>query len=135
MKAFFSDLLGEEELLLVSEFGAAFSTDYGWAAEVLENNRPTFADIEAAVDLSIVRPTYKAASAQVHAGADGLKSTGLLNNRRGVLVAGASNAGLADPGPHTALSLALQAGTSATLLPTVERTNGERTRRDVWPMR
>lgn len=59
-----------DELCL--RFGNSFKGDYGWAAEVLMKNRPTFSDIEQAVLLDHLRPYYKMASHSVHANLKGI---------------------------------------------------------------
>jgi hypothetical protein len=88
----------------LAKFGNSFRGDYGWAAEALDNERPTFADIEAAVELEHQRAVYRMASHNVHANAKGvLFRLGLMCED--VLLAGPSNAGLADAGSDTATSL------------------------------
>jgi hypothetical protein len=95
-----------EELLnqYRTKFGEAFARSvyngfYGWASETLALGKktPTFEDIEEAVDLSFMRPYYQIASYPVHANAKGLTvSVGNIGSSK-LLVAGPSNAGLADP--------------------------------------
>lgn len=89
---------------LVARFGKPYGTQYGWAAAALGIPRPTFRDIEAAVSLDHLRPYYQMASHPTHAGPKGIAfNLGLL--RRVVMLAGPSNAGLADPGHGCAISL------------------------------
>jgi hypothetical protein len=91
----------------VTRFGPSFGGGYGWAAAVLKYARPTFADIEQHVSLDHFRPYYKMASENVHADPKGsLYRLGLGLPQEGLLLAGPSDAGLADPGQNTALSLA-----------------------------
>lgn len=91
----------------VHRFGDSFKHQYGWAAEALEKDRPTFADLEAAAGLANVRPQYKLASDVVHAGPKGMMlKLGLLAGSDAVLLAGPSNAGLDEAGKLTASSLA-----------------------------
>lgn len=91
---------------LERRYGKPFLGDYGWAAEALDNPRPTFASIEAAVDLDRLRPYFKLASNTVHAGAKGtFFRLGILGDHD-VILAGASNVGLDEAGRLTALSLA-----------------------------
>ena len=85
--------------------GKPFLNDYGWAADTLRNPNPTFASIEAAVDLDRLRPYFKLASNTVHAGAKGtFFRLGVLGDQDGIL-AGASNVGLQEAGRLAALSL------------------------------
>jgi hypothetical protein len=73
---------------------------YGWASESLEKRSPTFEDIEAAADLAFMRPYYRMASYPIHANAKSLTvSLGKVGSRE-LLLAGASNAGLADAGSY-----------------------------------
>jgi len=122
--------LADEEAQLLKEYGEPFGTSYGWAATALQRKKPTFADIEAHVDLDSTRPTYQAASSQVHSGADGLRPTGLWSefiSRKTLILAGASNAGLADPGRRTALTLAFLATSAMRFRPSVDRLLGAST--------
>lgn len=90
---------------LIKRFGKPFGTDYGWAADVLNNPRPTFRDIEERVQLDHLRPFYKLACNNVHAGAKGIfERLGLFDHEE-LLLAGPSSIGLADPGHSTAISL------------------------------
>jgi len=91
---------------LERKYGKPFLHDYGWAADTLKNPNPTFASIEAAVDLDRLRPYFKLASNTVHAGAKGtFFRLGVLGDQDGIL-AGASNVGLQEAGRLAALSLA-----------------------------
>lgn len=91
---------------LERKYGKPFLNDYGWAADTLSNPNPTFASIEAAVDLDRLRPYFKLASNTVHAGAKGtFFRLGVLGDQDGIL-AGASNVGLQEAGRLAALSLA-----------------------------
>lgn len=93
-------------LVLERKYGKPFLNDYGWAADTLKNPNPTFASVEAAVDLDRLRPYFKLASNTVHAGAKGtFFRLGALDDQDCIL-AGASNVGLQEAGRLTALSLA-----------------------------
>jgi hypothetical protein len=82
--------------------------DYGWAAEALHNPRPTFTQIEASLDMDHWRPWFRLASQSVHAGSQGLQfALGIPHDPPGMLLAGASDAGLADPGHQMAISLTM----------------------------
>jgi hypothetical protein len=92
---------------LLTRFGKDYGGEYGWAAEVIGKAKPTFRDIESFVGLSYLRPFYRMSSHNVHANSKGLFFRLGLNPpiTQSVLLAGPSNAGLADPGHQTAISL------------------------------
>ena len=89
-------------------FGKAFGDEYGWAAHHLSGatgKRITFADLEAEADDAMMRSPYKMASYNVHASPKGVYfKLGALDGSP-TLLAGASNAGLEEPGQHAAVSL------------------------------
>lgn len=89
-------------------FGKEFSEEYGWAARHLggpTKKRITFADLEAEAGDAMMRSPYKMASYNVHASPKGVYfKMGTLDGSP-ALLAGASNAGLAEPGQHAAVSL------------------------------
>jgi hypothetical protein len=87
------------------QFGKAFCSDYGWAAAALGRDRPRFSDIEKDVGLEKLRPYYKLASHNVHAGARGISFKLGLPGHTSAMLAGGSDAGLADPGHGAAISL------------------------------
>jgi hypothetical protein len=90
----------------LTDFGAEFKSDYGWAASALKRGRPTFSYIEEDVNLEKWRGHYKMASHNVHANPKGITfKLGLSKKDRNILFAGVSNKGLADPAHGTALSL------------------------------
>ena len=87
-------------------FYEGIKEDYGWAASALGKKGPTIADIEESVDLEHWRPYYGMASDNVHANAHGAYYRLGSSLRPGeILLAGPSNAGLADPRHSTAISL------------------------------
>lgn len=86
-------------------FGKDFTFQYGWAAHHLAKSNPTFADLEEASGIDHLRPYYRLASHNVHANIKGLLFKVGLLSEIDVLLAGPSNAGLAEPGHSTALSL------------------------------
>ncbi len=108
------DLLPEKEIravekaynAVIGKYGSDFGKgDYGWAGHHLRMAKPTFKDIEAAVNIDHFRAHYRIASHNVHANPKGVFfKLGMLGESR-VLLAGPSNAGLADPGHGAALSL------------------------------
>jgi hypothetical protein len=90
----------------ISKYGPDFAKgDYGWAGHHLSKTKPTFRDIEAAVNIDHFRAHYRLASYNVHANPKGVFfKLGMLAESQ-VLLAGPSNAGLADPGHGAAISL------------------------------
>jgi hypothetical protein len=105
---------------LIKQFGANFSGDYGWAAEELGKAKPSFADIEKAVGLEKLRPYYRMASDNVHANVRGISFKLGLPDGNKMLLAGASDTGLADPGDGAAMSLHLLTTTLLTSKPNVD---------------
>jgi hypothetical protein len=96
--------------LLCKRFGKGYRSQYGWAAEVVKNPKPTFEHLEQAANLNHVRPYYKLASYNVHASAKGAAYRLGAMNDRDILVAGPSNAGLEEPGrfaPYSLLQITL----------------------------
>ena len=96
---------------LIARFGTVFNEQYGWAAMALGKSRGvTFADIEENVHLDHQRPYYRMASHGVHANPKGLifdighPALDIPGYKKTVF-AGASNAGLADPGQAALISL------------------------------
>lgn len=96
--------LEKEYDLTHRKYGKEFCKDYGWAAEALGGKPPNFAEIEKSIRLDHLRPYYKLASHNVHANPKGaFFRLGTLGDE--VLLAGPSNAGIADPGHSVAVSL------------------------------
>jgi Family of unknown function (DUF5677) len=92
---------------VIAKYGPEFAKgDYGWARHHLGKPKtPTFKDIEGAVQIDHFRAHYRLASHNVHANPKGVFfKLGILAESQ-VLLAGPSNAGLADPGHGAALSL------------------------------
>jgi hypothetical protein len=83
---------------VIAKYGPQFGKgDYGWASQHLAKKKPTFKDIEAAVQIDHFRAHYRLASHSVHANPKGVFfALGMLPETQ-VLLAGPSNAGLADP--------------------------------------
>lgn len=88
-----------------NKYGSAFGTQYGWAAKHLGIKRPTFKDLEQAAAKSHMRSHYKFACQNVHAGSKALFFRLSALGDRVPLIAGASNAGLDEPGQNTAITL------------------------------
>ena len=98
-------------------YGKAFSSQYGWAADLLNMQRPTFVDLEKRANSDQYRSHYKWASEGVHAGSKGIFKPEPRIGRHKVMLAGPSNGGLADPGHATALSLGRITANAASLNP------------------
>ena len=119
----FAELKSAQESL-VRRFGPSFKSDYGWASDALKNKKPTFADIAREVDLDYAGPYYRLASHNVHANPKGITvklGLGLHPRHTNVLLAGPSNAGLADPGHGTAISIVQVTVALLTTRPNFER--------------
>lgn len=89
----------------VSQYGHAFDSPYGWAADALGLRKPTLRDIERVAGIDHLRAHYRLASHNVHANPKGVFFKLGLLDEADVLLAGPSNAGLADPGHGAAISL------------------------------
>lgn len=105
------DRLRSERDALITRFGRVYNEQYGWAAQALGKTRGvSFSDIEEDVGLDHLRPYYRMASHGVHANPKGLIfDIGNFNREipgyNRTMLAGASNAGLADPGQAALISL------------------------------
>ena len=105
----------------IARFGPNFAKgDYGWAGDHLNMAKPTFRDIEEAAGIDHLRAHYRMASHNVHANPTGVFfKLGLLPESQ-MLLAGPSNAGLADPGHSAAISLNQVSTTLCLLQPTMD---------------
>lgn len=89
----------------LEQYGDKFGDDYGWAAGYVKNTR-SFGSLVEAAGRSHLHAYYKFASHNVHAGVKGITfKLGALHG--GGAFAGASNAGLEEPGQNTAITLTL----------------------------
>jgi hypothetical protein len=109
---------------LDKKFGRDFLGPYGWAAHDLKMRRPTFVDIERAAGIDHLRPYYRMASHPVHANPKGVFFRLGLMSESQILLAGPSNAGLADPGQCAALSLSQVSAVFGGLDPTIDNIVG-----------
>ena len=92
----------------IAKYGKPFGKDYGWAAEALPNRPSNFTEIEASLNMAHWRPWFGLACQSVHAGSQGLHfALGIPHDTPEMLLAGASDAGLADPGHQMAISLTM----------------------------
>jgi hypothetical protein len=92
----------------IATYGKEFSAPYGWAAGYVSKGARQLGlgDLESAAGRSGLASHYKLASYNVHAGPHALFfRLGLMGEPK--LLAGASNAGLTEPGQNTAVSLSL----------------------------
>lgn len=97
-------------------------SDFGWAAEALGKDRPTFADIEAATDLDHWRPRYKWATLNTHSAYRSIGSTLAMSEaEQPVHLVGESNSGMTDPAHMTAISLNLATMPVIMLEPNLDR--------------
>jgi hypothetical protein len=87
----------------------------------LKTPNPSFANVEAALEMSHWRPFHRNACHSVHAGPEALNH-GVINEDEGelLLLIGASDAGIADPGQTTAMSLSLASVALLTPLPNLD---------------
>jgi len=106
---------------LTKYFGDDFESQYGWAAALVGKRRPSFYDLERFAHLDHWRPYYAMASWGVHAGPKGALWNLATGNLDDVLLAGVSNAGLADPGHQSLLSLFIVTAALVSVAPTAER--------------
>ena len=108
---------------LVAMYSEDFAKAYGWTLNVLPKKKRNFKGIEDSVDLSRFRPFYAMASRSLHSTPKGLFwDLGLMDLQAyQLLLAGASNYGMADPGQNTAISLIQITSTLVLLDPSVTR--------------
>ena len=80
--------------------------DYGLASGLGGGKKPSFATLEESVDLSHLRPEFRAASHEIHADSEGLRSNLFARGGENYALSGPTNAG-AQPagrtGPHLPL--------------------------------
>lgn len=91
--------LKNKENELLKEYGEQFNKgDFGWAADFLNKKRPSFKDIEEATDFTHMRPHYKSASNNIHAGSSSLYSQlSLPSEYSKQILMGPSNYGIGKP--------------------------------------
>lgn len=100
---------------LVARYGTDYRRDWGWAKPLFPGNeRPDFASLERRAGFEHLRPWYRLANHGIHSGATGAIHVIDFYGRGREMLAGPSNAGLADPA-NGAL-IALQQVTAALLL-------------------
>ena len=90
----------------IAKYGKVFANRYGWAAPTLGNDQTRrFEDLERLAGLSHLRPFYLWACHGVHAGSRGSVLNQVDFRGQHVRMAGHTNAGLADPGHQSLISL------------------------------
>jgi len=100
---------------VVARFGPEFKKDYGWAATLTTSGRaPNFRALEKLSKLDHLRPFYGWASHHIHADSKGGYLNFAMQGPQRIMIAGATNAGLGDPG-HGALISFVQLTTSLLL--------------------
>ncbi|HEV2628842.1 MAG TPA: DUF5677 domain-containing protein [Pseudolabrys sp.] len=101
-------------------YGPHFANPQGWASKHLGKSNPSIADIQEGAGIDYLAPYYRMASHNVHANPKGVFFTLGLVRGSNTLLAGPSNAGLADPGHVTALSLVQMSSLLLTFCPTLD---------------
>lgn len=109
-----TDLMTEERLREIDEvrkhllmrFGPEYNEQYGWAAKALGIKRPSFVDIEKAINFQAMRPIFKILSHNVHARPDGmLENISVLTEEQATIFRGPTTVGLANPAQGAAFGL------------------------------
>ena len=120
----------QEELLeykasydkLITKYRKTFGEPYGWASNAIINKRVNFADIEKDVLLDHMRPYYKWASQNIHAGVKGINNKlGMCEATEDILLVGQSNSGMTDPAHSSAISLAQITTVLLNIEPNIDR--------------
>lgn len=107
---------------LLKKYGNKYGDHYGWAAHIFpDQNRIGFGAIEKDVGLDHMRPYYKWASLNIHAGSKGMRNRlGLCEAKEDILLVGPSNSGMTDPAHATAISLCQATISLLALNPTLD---------------
>jgi Family of unknown function (DUF5677) len=91
---------------VVARYGTPYKYPWGWAAPLLPaDQRADFRALEEIAGLEHFRPWFSLSSHGIHSGATGTLHIRDFYGRGDVMVAGPSNAGLADPGNGALISL------------------------------
>jgi hypothetical protein len=92
---------------VIERYEKTFKEPYGWASGFITNKNANFTEIEKDVLLDHMRPYYKWASQNIHAGAKGINNKlGMCEATEDLLLVGQSNSGMTDPAHSSAISLA-----------------------------
>lgn len=89
----------------IDDHEKGFSKEWGWARPSLAGADPHFAALARQAGFAHMRPWYMLATRGTHSGVTGALHVRDLHGRGTVMLAGPSNAGLADPGHAALLSL------------------------------
>lgn len=108
--------------LLTKKYGDEFRWDNGWASGIIGKKRVRITDIESKVKMDHVRPFYRLACVNVHAGSRGiLFRLGLTEEQQNhILLSRQSVFGLTDPGCNTAYSLLISTSSLLTYEPDMD---------------
>lgn len=90
---------------IIAKYGKDFRKRNGWASHALKRTDVTFSNLEAAAKRSARRIYYKISSFNVHASPRSLAFSLSTPYEMGLVIAGASNAGLEEPGRQAAFDL------------------------------
>jgi hypothetical protein len=91
---------------IITRFGPPFKNDWGWATPLFAADPPaTLAKLARLVGLDHLRPWFRLSSHGIHSGATGTMHVRDLYGRGGVMLAGPSKGGLADPGSGALICL------------------------------
>jgi len=95
----------KEKEKICRKYSDRFQDNYGWIPNSILSNR-NFRALEGHVKLDKLHPLYNFSCDSVHGGAKGFYRLGLMDDYQDkILLAGASNYGLADPLQNTVISL------------------------------
>ncbi|WP_066402701.1 DUF5677 domain-containing protein [Aliarcobacter cryaerophilus] len=107
---------------VIEKYGKTFKEPYGWASGFITNQYANFAEIEKDILLDHMRPYYKWASQNIHAGAKGINNKlGMCEATEDLLLVGQSNSGMTDPAHSSAISLAQITTTLLNIEPNIDR--------------
>lgn len=91
---------------VVARYGPPYKNDWGWALSLVPaGESASFSKLERLVGLEHFKPWFRLSSHGIHGGATGAVHIKDFYGRGDVMLAGPSNAGLADPGNGALISL------------------------------
>lgn len=91
---------------LLARYGPPYKNDWGWAMSLVPaGESASFSKLERLAGLEHFRPWFRLSSHGIHSGATGAVHIRDFYGRGDVMLAGPSNAGLADPGNGALISL------------------------------
>lgn len=92
---------------VIAKYGPPYRNDWGWAAPLFPaGKKPTFAELEQIAGFDHLRPWVRLSSHGIHSGATGtVHIQGFHSGSPDVMLAGPSDAGLANPGNGALISL------------------------------